>query len=376
MIRQLSERKNKRRPREKQGAISYRAKPRMMWPIGHIYFPVTLGGHPMTVIQDLNLKQPDDAAILASGVRVMRTEAQAVMDFAAALDENFTMAVNLMYGATGRVIISGMGKSGHIGNKIVATLASTGTPAQFVHPAEAIHGDLGMITANDVIVMLSNSGETAELAGIITYSRRFQIPLIGVASNPDSTLMRASDVRLVLPKAQEACSLGMAPTTSTTLTLALGDALAVALMERRGFEKHNFHDFHPGGKLGAQLALVSKLMHSGDAVPLVGEATPMQEVLLTMTAKSFGVVGVVDARGMLLGIITDGDLRRNMADLMRKTAGEVMSGKPQTVAVDDLAAEALAIMNGMKITCLFVVDEDRLPVGILHIHDCLRAGVA
>jgi len=314
--------------------------------------------------------------ILATGARVMRTEGEALLLFAGSLSESFVRAVEVMYAVRGRVILSGMGKSGHIAAKITATLASTGTPAQFVHPAEASHGDLGMITPDDVVVVLSNSGETAELSDIIHHTRRFQIPLIGVASRPDSTLLKAADIALVLPNAPEACAIGMAPTTSTTMTLALGDALAVAIMEKRGFRPSDFKTFHPGGKLGAQLLPVSGLMHSGAALPLVVEQTPMSEALLEMTAKSFGVVGITDVNGKLSGIITDGDLRRNMSGLMDKTAKQVMHPSPRTIRPDALAAEALGIMNDRKITCLFAVNDHGKPVGLIHIHDCLRAGVA
>ena len=315
-------------------------------------------------------------SILATGARVLRTEGEALLLFAGSLDESFVRAVEIMYAVRGRIIMSGMGKSGHIAAKITATLASTGTPAQFVHPAEASHGDLGMITADDVCVVLSNPGETSELSDITAHPRRFGIPLIGVASRPDSTLLKAADVALVLPNAPEACAIGMAPTTSTTMTLALGDALAVAIMEKRGFQPTDFRTFHPGGKLGAQLLIVSQLMHSGDALPLCAEDTPMSDALLVMTAKSFGVVGVTAPDGTLAGIITDGDLRRNMVGLMDKTAGQVAYRSPKTIRPDALAAEALGIMNDKSITCLFAVDEARKPVGLIHIHDCLRAGVA
>lgn len=314
--------------------------------------------------------------ILATGARVMRTEGEALLLFAGSLSESFVRAVEVMYAVKGRVILSGMGKSGHIAAKITATLASTGTPAQFVHPAEASHGDLGMITPDDVVIVLSNSGETSELSDIIHHTRRFQIPLIGVASRPDSTLLKAADIALVLPNAPEACAIGMAPTTSTTMTLALGDALAVAIMEKRGFQPTDFKTFHPGGKLGAQLLPVSALMHTGAALPLVPEQTPMGETLLEMTARSFGVVGITDANGKLAGIITDGDLRRHMTGLMDKTARQVMHASPRTIRPDALAAEALGIMNDKKITCLFAVDDHNKPVGLIHIHDCLRAGVA
>jgi arabinose-5-phosphate isomerase len=317
---------------------------------------------------------PPPADILATGARVLRTEGEALLAFAQALPDSFVEAVETILASKGRVILSGMGKSGHIARKIAATLASTGTPAYFVHPAEASHGDLGMITPDDVCIVLSNSGETSELSDIIAHTRRFKIPLIGVASRPGSTLLKAADIALTLPNAPEACSIGMAPTTSTTMTLALGDALAVAVMEKRGFQPLDFKVFHPGGKLGAQLLLVSALMHKGDSLPLTAEQTPMSDALLVMTAKSFGVVGITDDAGTLTGIITDGDLRRNMTGLMEKTAADVMHKGPQTITPGALAAEALGIMNARKITCLFVV-EGKKPVGLIHIHDCLRAGV-
>ena len=326
----------------------------------------------LAVPSDINTK----TSILATGARVLRIEGEALLLFAGSLDDAFVRAVEMMYAARGRIIMSGMGKSGHIAAKITATLASTGTPAQFVHPAEASHGDLGMITPDDVCVVLSNSGETSELSDIIAHTRRFSIPLIGVASRPDSTLLKAADVALVLPNAPEACAIGMAPTTSTTMTLALGDALAVAIMEKRGFQPTDFRTFHPGGKLGAQLLSVSQLMHDGDALPLCGEMTAMSDALLVMTAKSFGVVGVTDVNGRLAGIITDGDLRRNMTGLMDKTAGQVAYRSPKTIRPDALAAEALGIMNDKSITCLFALDAGGVPVGLIHIHDCLRAGVA
>jgi arabinose-5-phosphate isomerase len=319
-------------------------------------------------------KPASDNQILATGARVLRTEGDALLLFAGQLSQSFVDAVEAIYAVKGRVILSGIGKSGHVARKIAATLASTGTPAYFVHPAEASHGDLGMITQGDVCLVLSNSGETAELSDIIAHTRRFGIPLIGVASRAESTLLKAADIALVLPNAPEACAIGMAPTTSTTLTLALGDALAVAVMEKRGFQPHDFKQFHPGGKLGAQLRSVESLMHSGDALPLVTPETAMADTLLVMTAKSFGVVGIVDG-GKLAGIITDGDLRRNMAGLMDKSAGDVMHKGPLTIRPEALAAEALGVMNDRKITCLFVVDAEHKPVGLIHIHDCLRAGV-
>ncbi|MCV2879080.1 KpsF/GutQ family sugar-phosphate isomerase [Sedimentimonas flavescens] len=309
---------------------------------------------------------------IATARRVIEIEAEGLAQLAEGLNGTFVAAVETILKARGRVIVSGMGKSGHVGRKIAATLASTGTPAQFVHPAEASHGDLGMVTRDDVALVLSNSGETPELADLIAHTRRFQIPLIGVASRPDSTLLRQADVALVLPRATEACGTGNVPTTSTTMTLALGDALAVALMEHRAFTPEHFRTFHPGGKLGAKLSKVADLMH--DDMPLVPEATPMSEALLVISQKGFGVVGVTDPEGRLSGIITDGDLRRHMEGLLGHTAAEVMTRNPRTIAPGVLAESAVAVMNEKKITCLFAVEEGR-PVGILHIHDCLRAGV-
>ncbi|WP_438273271.1 KpsF/GutQ family sugar-phosphate isomerase [Tropicimonas marinistellae] len=317
-------------------------------------------------------------SLQAVGRRVILDEARALDALAENLDDRFDAAVEMILAATGRVIVSGIGKSGHIGRKVAATLASTGTPAHFVHPAEASHGDLGMLTRGDVVLAISNSGEAPELANLLAFTRRFAIPLIGLSSRPDSTLMTQADLQLQIPALGEACGAGIVPSISTTLTLALGDALAIALMERRQFTPADFRDFHPGGKLGAQLARVRDLMHGGEALPLVRRETPMQETLLVMTQKGFGVVGVTDSNGQLAGVVTDGDLRRHMAGLLDHSAGEVMTADPCTIGPDALAGEALAEMNARKITCLFVVapDGDGRAEGILHIHDCLRAGVA
>lgn len=317
------------------------------------------------------------AALIATGRRVIATEAAALTALGETLGSAFAEAVAMMRKARGRVIVSGMGKSGHVARKMAATLASTGTPALFVHPAEASHGDLGMITGGDVVVCLSNSGETPELADLIAYSKRFSIPLIGIAARADSTLMRQSDVALLLPDAPEACSVGLAPTTSTTMTLALGDALAVALMESRAFTPQDFRDFHPGGRLGARLASVEHLMHAGAAMPLIGPEAPMGEALIEMSAKGFGVVGVVGATGDLAGVITDGDLRRNMAGLLERRVEAVMTRAPRTVPRGALASEALGVMNAATITTLFVTAPEAplRPLGILHVHDCLRAGI-
>jgi arabinose-5-phosphate isomerase len=321
-------------------------------------------------------RETADTRAIATGRRVLSVEAQALALFAEELGEAFAQAVHLMQRARGRVIVSGMGKSGHVAHKIAATLASTGTPAQFVHPAEASHGDLGMITPDDVVLVLSNSGETRELADIVAYTRRFSIPLIGVASKPGSTLLKSADIALELPQAPEACSVGLAPTTSTTLTMALGDALAVALMERRAFTPERFAEFHPGGKLGARLVRVGDLMATGGKIPLVAADAPMPDALLEMTRKGFGIAGVTDGEGRLTGVITDGDLRRHMDGLLDRRAAEVATANPRTIGPEKLAQEALAVMNAHKISCLFVLGDPApaRPLGILHVHDCLRAG--
>ena len=314
--------------------------------------------------------------ITDAGRNVLQIEAEALARMAANPPGDFSAVVERILQLDGRVIVSGIGKSGHIARKISATLASTGTPSYFVHPAEASHGDLGMITRADLCLLISNSGEATEMRDMVAYTRRFSIPLVAISSKPDSTLMQAADYQLCLPRASEACGLGIVPTTSTTLTLALGDALAVAVMRTRGFEAADFHDFHPGGKLGAKMMRVSQLMHSGAELPLVSETAPMSETLLEMTSKGFGVAAVAAPTGQLAGVITDGDLRRNMDRLMGCTAGDVATADPLTVGPDMLAAQALALMNEEKKTVLIVVDDDTRPVGVLHLHDCLRAGVA
>lgn len=336
----------------------------------------------------MTIAVPDDvanangavSADIASARRVLTAEAAALEALAASLDGPFVAAVEALAAASGRVVVSGMGKSGHVARKIAATLASTGTPAFFVHPGEASHGDLGMIMPGDAVVALSNSGETPELGDIVAYTRRFEIPLIAITSRAASSLAQAADVALILPPVPEACPMGLAPTTSTTLMLALGDALAVALLERKNFTAADFRVFHPGGKLGQRLLKAADLMHGGDGVPLVAPDTPMAEVLLVMTAKRLGCAGVVED-GRLAGIITDGDLRRHMQakdgldNLLGRTAAEVMTRGPKTVPPSMLAAEALRIINSKSITTLFVVDDGR-PVGVLHVHDLLRSGVA
>jgi arabinose-5-phosphate isomerase len=315
-------------------------------------------------------------ALIATGRRVIAIEAAALEGLAGSLGAGFADIVALVFSLKGRVVLTGMGKSGHVARKIAATLASTGTPAFFVHPAEASHGDLGMITGSDAVLALSNSGETPELADIIAYAKRFGVPLIGVAGKADSSLIAQSDFAIVLPQADEACPMGLAPTTSTTMTLALGDALAVALMEHRAFTPEDFRGFHPGGRLGARLVRVGDLMHAGEEMPLIGPDAPMSEALIAISQKGFGVAGVVDAAGVLAGVITDGDLRRNMAGLLERRAGDVMTRNPRTIATTALASEALGEMNARKITTLFATepDEPDRPAGILHIHDCLRAG--
>jgi arabinose-5-phosphate isomerase len=317
----------------------------------------------------------------AAALRVFDLGSRAIADLAGMLDERFSHTLDLLMRVKGRVVVSGMGKSGHIANKIAATLASTGTPAFFVHPAEASHGDIGMIAKDDAVLAISNSGETHELSDLVAHARRFGIPLIGITSRARSTLADNADVALILPPAQEACPIGLAPTTSTTMTLALGDAIAIALMERRGFTADDFQLRHPGGQIGRQLLKVADVMHTGDNVPLIKSVMPMSEALLTMTAKHFGCVGVLDGHDRLIGIVTDGDLRRHMApDILNRPARQIMTADPVTIRPGALAAEALGIMNtrgidGGGITALFVVEGKRV-VGIVHIHDCLRAGVA
>jgi arabinose-5-phosphate isomerase len=319
-------------------------------------------------------------AMLDSAKRTLDLESEGLVALRAALDngmgEPFREAVTILKAARGRVIITGIGKSGHVGQKIAATFASTGTPAFFVHPTEASHGDLGMIVPDDVILAISWSGETVELKNIITYARRFNVPLISITSRTTSALGKQCDVVLELPKAKEACPHGLAPTTSTTMQLALGDCLAIALLEAKGFTAHDFKVFHPGGSLGASLKYVADVMHRADRLPLAEKSESMSAALVTMTAKSFGCLGVIDKKGKLVGIVTDGDLRRNMGqELLRSSAGDVMTRAPKTVTPDTLAAEALEIINASRITALFVVEKGK-PVGIVHVHDLLRAGVA
>ena len=307
--------------------------------------------------------------------RVILEEAAGLQALSEAIGQGFEDAVALILNAKGRIIVSGIGKSGHIARKIAATLASTGSLAQFVHPAEASHGDLGMVTSDDIVLALSNSGEAPELANLVAYTRRYKIPLIALSSREDSTLATQADIRINIPQLGEACGHGVVPTTSTTMSLAVGDALAITLMEARDFTPSDFRAFHPGGKLGAQLARVADLMHSGNAIPLVEKHTAMSDTLLMMSQKGLGVVGVADNKGYLAGIITDGDLRRHMDGLLDMSAGDVMTAKPKTTTPHALAAEAVGVMNASNITCLFALNDDNTIAGVIKIHDCLRAGV-
>jgi arabinose-5-phosphate isomerase len=326
---------------------------------------------------------PESSSARASALRTLRLERAGVAALEAALADAqglggaFDRAVEVIGAAAGRTIVTGMGKSGHVARKIAATMASTGTPSYFVHPGEASHGDLGMIRQDDVILALSWSGETAELADIITYSRRFAIPLVAITSGAESALGREADVRLCLPRAEEACPNRLAPTTSTTMQLAIGDALAVALLEAKGFTAQDFRVFHPGGKLGARLTFLRDVMHAGDRLPLVREDALMGEAVVEISAKGFGCVGVLDSAGRLAGIVTDGDLRRHMRpDLMSAPVAQVMTRAPQVGAPDHLAVEALQTLNSRKIGALFVVDPAGKPVGVVHLHDLLRIGAA
>jgi arabinose-5-phosphate isomerase len=315
---------------------------------------------------------------LVAARRVLTLESDSLNALADAIDGAFVAAVDLLYGATGRVIISGMGKSGHIGRKIAATLASTGTPSHFVHPGEASHGDLGMLQADDVAIVLSNSGSTSELKDLVAYTRFRGIPLLSMVGRAGSPLAEAADVALVLPQMPEACPMGLAPTTSTTMMLALGDALAVALMQRRGFSPDQFQVLHPGGRLGREFIKVEDIMHAGDDMPLVPSGSRMADAILVMTQSGFGCTGVVGDDGQLVGIVTDGDLRRHMgSDLLAQTVDDVMTKSPKTIRPKALAAEALGLMNSANspFTALFATDEG-VPKGFVHMHDILRAGIA
>lgn len=313
---------------------------------------------------------------LSSARRTLATEIDGLQSLSEALGDNFEQAVTALAEISGRVIVSGMGKSGHIGAKIAATMASTGTPAQFVHPGEASHGDLGMITSSDAVLALSWSGETAELANLIDYAKRFSIPLIALTSGADSLLGRQADICITLPKSTEACPNGLAPTTSTTMQLALGDALAIALLEKRKFSSADFKNFHPGGKLGAGLVLVHDVMHSGAALPLAPVGTRMDEALIVMTEKGFGCLGIQTPDNTLAGIISDGDLRRHMsAELLTQNVEDIMTSTPVTIPADLVSGEALQIMNDRNIQCLFVCKDEK-PIGLVRILDLLKIGVA
>jgi arabinose-5-phosphate isomerase len=323
----------------------------------------------------------DGLAAVQSAARTLELESEGLSALQAALQQQqlgqaFGEAVEMLSGAKGRVIVTGIGKSGHVGQKLAATFASTGTPAFFVHPSEASHGDLGMIAKDDAIVAISWSGESVEIGNIITYSRRFKVPLVAITSRAQSALGKQADVVLELPRVKEACPHGLAPTTSTTMQLAIGDCLAIAMLESRGFTAHDFKVIHPGGSLGASLRFVADVMHTGDRLPLAGEDVAMSAALVTMTQKSFGCLGVVDGKGKLVGVITDGDLRRHMgANLLGARTGTIMTRKPKVVAPDMLSSAALEVLNTSRITALFVVDKGK-PVGIVHVHDLLRVGVA
>jgi len=320
-------------------------------------------------------KSEEHSADLEAAAKVLELEAQGLRTLADSLGDELVQALDLLANATGRIIITGMGKNGHIGHKIAATMASTGTPAFFVHPGEASHGDLGMITPDDAVLALSNSGETRELSDVIAHTRRFAIPLIAITGRRESALAEAADIALILPDTPEACPMGLAPTTSTTAALGLGDALAVALLNRKGFSASDFRQLHPGGRLGGMLLKVEDLMHVDDDMPTIAEKATMADALIVMTAKRFGCVGVVAADGALSGIVTDGDLRRHMdPTLLEKSVVDVMTASPKTIRPGALASEAVQVMNSNAITTLFVV-EDVKPVGMVHLHDCLTAGV-
>lgn len=324
---------------------------------------------------DRNNLTVDVELALNSAGRVLKMEIQALEKLASDLPADFSNVVNAILQTTGRVIVSGVGKSGHIGNKIAATLASTGTPASFVHATEASHGDLGMVKASDFCLLISNSGETAELSDIVAHTRRFSIPMAAISSKPDSTLMRAADYKLLLPNVPEACHIGMAPTTSTTLTLALGDALAVALMEIRDFQPEDFKIFHPGGKLGNQIATVEKLMRQPSEMAILSSNCSMKDVILKMTETGYGLATLIDSKGCIQGVITDGDLRRHADYLFEKKPLDIASKSPIFVTSGELIAQAISRMEAYKVYTILVVD-GKVPVGILRMHDLLRAGFA
>lgn len=326
---------------------------------------------------NIALPMAADDVILARGKQVLRAEIDGLNQLEQLLDENFTAAVKLLHSTTGRIVVTGMGKSGHIARKIAATLSATGAPALFIHPAEAAHGDLGMVQAGDTMLVMSNSGATAELSPIMQHCRTLRVRIIGMASRAESPVMQHADVQLLLPQVREACPVNIAPTTSTIMMLGLGDALAMALMDIRGIARDNLKRLHPGGAIGLRLMSVQKMMHAGSRMPLVALDLPMREVIMTMTSSGFGIAGVVDAAGVLRGVITDGDLRRNIGDLLDRNAEDVMTANPKTVPHDILAEDALMIMNDAKITAIFVMHEDQSgsPIGIVHIHDFVRQGL-
>ena len=305
----------------------------------------------------------------------LKIEAQALLRLSENLPPDFIHLVDSIINSTGRVIIAGVGKSGHIGRKISATLTSTGTPSYFIHPSEASHGDMGMLMMEDICILISNSGETNELVDLINYIKRFNIKMAAICSEKTSTLAQAAHFSLILPKEPEVCSIGMAPTTSTTMMLGLGDALAVSLMHRRDFDAEQFRIFHPGGKLGSQMAKVEDLMHGIDKMPIVNLTMPMREALLEMSSKGFGYAVVLENQ-KVIGVISDGDIRRNINDLLEKTVGEVATRNPITISSEIFASEALHVMNSHKIGVLVVTDNNNYPKGIFHVHDLLRAGVA
>lgn len=319
----------------------------------------------------------DRLDLLTEGVRILNNECEGLKALSAGLGPDFVSAVELLLKIEGRVAVTGMGKSGHVGRKVAATLASTGTPAYFIHPAEATHGDLGMLSKKDALLAFSNSGETTEMNGILAFCARHGLPVIGVTKKEDSFLARQSTVPLILPDIPEACPFGSAPTTSTTMMMALGDSLALCLLKAKGFTHEQFHQYHPGGSLGRRLLAVREIMHQGDEMPLVAPEITMPEVLYAISGKSLGCTGVVDPQsGTLLGIITDGDLRRHMTpDFLNLTARDIMTPNPVTIGPNTLAAQALGLMQSRSITAVFVVEEKLRPLGLVHVHDCLRAGI-
>lgn len=333
----------------------------------------------MTLVQNVRASPTGDA-IMRRGIEVITVEARALDLLAGSLTDSFVEACEALLACRGRIVVTGMGKSGHIGRKWAATLAATGSPAFYVHPAEAAHGDLGMLVPNDVLMVISNSGNTSELRAFLRYAKDISVTVIGIASRPDSLLMGSADIKICLPQTREACPANVAPTTSTTMQLALGDAIAMTLMDLRGFSRAGLKALHPGGSLGLQMTPVTEIMHGPNKLPLVGSGTGMHDVIGTMTSMGFGIAGVVDSAGRLIGVITDGDIRRHFDELATATAEQVMSRNPKTIGSDALAEEALHFLNDSKITCAFVIDPSppvntNVPVGIIHVHDFLRIGL-